>query len=509
MKKELIINCNPSENRVAVLTDGKLEQFFLQRDEKQSPLGNIYKGKVTTILHGLGAAFVSIGLEKDGFLPMGETARSSSLWDDVVDNEANNHKKTSSKKPSRTIEHLLRKKQDIIVQVVKEPISSKGARLTTQISLPGRYLVLTPLDKRIGISRKITRRDERSRLRKIMGELKGSKDVGVIVRTAAAAATKKNLKKDLSYLMNSWKSAQKKENKSGAPALLHEELGLVLKVVRDSLLTDVEHIIVDSKTEYKNINRFLASFSPQTQSKLVHYRGRKPLFDKHNLEEIVAKTFKPKIWLKCGGHIVINQTEALVAVDVNTGKHKGKNDQEKTVLTANLEAAVEVAHQLRLRNMGGIIVIDFIDMSSRRYQKRVLSALLKELKKDKARTRVLPFSEFGLIQLTRQREEESFLKKVYETCPYCNGLGVVKSLFSLGLEIERRLRSGAFKYPKIKRFRIEASPYLARYLLEEGWDQLRRYARRRGIRISIIDNSELGFQEYKIWALSSRGQEQV
>ena len=509
MSKEIIINCHPNENRVAVIADGKVEQFYLQRDEKQSPLGNIYKGRVSTILLGLGAAFVSIGLEKDGFLPLREMARSSSIWEDEIEDETDQRNKRGPKKSIRTIEQLLQKGQEIIVQVVKEPIGSKGARLTTQISLPGRYLVLTPLEKRIGVSRKISNREQRSRLRKIMMELDPSKEAGVIVRTAAAAATKKNLKKDLTYLLNTWKSAQKQDKKSKAPALLHEELGLVLRVIRDSLLSDVKDITVDSKSEFKKINRFLASFSPQTQSKLVYYRGRKPLFDKYNLEKEVAKLFNPKIWLKCGGYLVINQTEALVAVDVNTGKHKGKGGQEETVLRANLEAAEEVAIQLRLRNLGGIIVIDFIDMSSRRYQKQVLSVLLKGLKKDKARTRVLPFSDFGLIQLTRQREEESFLQKVYETCPYCRSLGVVKSLFSLGLEIERKLRTGAYEYSKVKRFRIEAAPELARYLLEEGWGQLRRFARRRGIRISIIDNAELGFQEYRVWALSSSGQEMV
>jgi len=509
MSKEIIINCHPNENRVAVLADGKVEQFYLQRDEKQSPLGNIYKGRVSTILRGLGAAFVTIGLDKDGFLPLSEMARSSSIWEDEIEDEPDQRNQRGPKKSIRTIEQILQKGQEIIVQVVKEPIGSKGARLTTQISLPGRYLVLTPLEKRIGVSRKISNREQRSRLRKIMMELDPSKEAGVIVRTAAAAATKKNLKKDLTYLLNTWKSAQKQDKKSKAPALLHEELGLVLRVIRDSLLSDVKDITVDSKSEFKKINRFLASFSPQTQSKLVYYRGRKPLFDKYNLEKEVAKLFNPKIWLKCGGYLVINQTEALVAVDVNTGKHKGKGGQEETVLRANLEAAEEVAIQLRLRNLGGIIVIDFIDMSSRRYQKQVLSVLLKGLKKDKARTRVLPFSDFGLIQLTRQREEESFLQKVYETCPYCRSLGVVKSLFSLGLEIERKLRTGAYEYPKVKRFRIEAAPELARYLLEEGWGQLRRFARRRGIRISIIDNAELGFQEYRVWALSSSGQEMV
>ena len=533
MSKEILINCGSAENRVAVLSDGKLEQFFLERGDEQRPLGNIYKGRVSTILPGLDAAFVAVGLEKEGFLPMRETAESSSLWEEYSDEEDNGpggngdrnsggrkqggrkkggRKNAQSKenRPGgvRTIQQLLRKGQEIMVQVVKEPMGGKGPRLTTQISLPGRYLVLTPREKRIGVSRKISDPVQRRRLRKVIQELLAGEEVGVIVRTAAQTAAERNLKKDLHYLLNQWRTIQKGAKKA-APALLHEEMGLVMKAVRESLLTDIDHIVVDSRTEFKKLNRFLSTFDSQAQSKLVHYRGRKPLFEKYQLEATVEKLFKPKIWLKCGGFVVFNQTEALVAVDVNSGRHKNRKGQEETALKANLEAAEEVATQLRLRNVGGIIVIDFIDMSSRKYQKQVMNALLKELKKDKARSKVLSFSEFGLVQLTRQREEESFLKKVYETCPYCRGLGVVKSLFSLGLEVERRLRSGTYRFQKVKRFRIEASPPLARYLLEEGWDSLRRFARRRGIRISIIDNPELGFQEYIIWALSSGGREQV
>ncbi len=504
MKKEILINCNPRENRVAVLEDGKLEHFFLERGESERSVGNIYKGKVKTILPGLGAAFVGIGLEKDGFLPMGETAESSSLWEEFVDDEA------PPPRDRRTIQKLLRKGQEINVQVVKEPISAKGARLTTQISLPGRYLVLMPGEKkRIGISRKIARRDERQRMRELLEANKVPEGVGLIVRTAALSASKKDLKRDLNYLLKTWKAIQQQEKKATSPALLHEELGLVVRSIRESLLTDIDNIIVDSKPEYKKINRFLSFFSPQAQSKIVYYRDRQPLFDKYNLEEEVEKLFKPKIWLKCGGYLVLNQTEALVAVDVNTGKHKGGRDQKATALKANLEAATEVAKQLRLRNVGGIIVIDFIDMSSKQSQKRVLSTLLRELKKDKAKTKVLPISEFGLVQMTRQREEESFLQKVFEICGCCQGLGVTKSIFSQSLEIERKLRTARYRHRKVKRFRIEANPQLARYLLEEGWDQLRRQARELGMKLSVIDNASLGFQEYNIWALDRDGQVKV
>jgi len=522
MKKEIFINCNPQENRVAVLIDGRLDQFFLERAEDESPLGNIYKGKVTTILPGLGAAFVRLPLEKDGFLPMRETAESSSLWEEYPEDSAskesknrkggnrNGRKGSNQKKEKvRTIQQLLRKGQDVIVQVVKEPIGDKGARLTTQISLPGRYLVLMPGEKRIGISKKISRRDQRARIRKNLNEIKIPDGVGLIVRTAALSATKKNLKKDLKYLLNIWKEVQRQDKKKKSPALLHEEQGLVLKIIRDSILTDVKNIVVDSKAEYKKIKRFLSLFSPRSQSKLVHYTSPKPLFEKHRLEDEIQKIFQPKIWLNCGGSLVFKQTEALVAVDVNTGKHKGGKNQEQTVMQANVEAAEEVAKQLRLRNVGGIIVIDFIDMNSRKYQRRVMSTLKKELKKDKAKTRVLPFSEFGLVQMTRQREEESFLKRVYEPCPYCQGMGVIKSEFTLNLEIERKLLTAIGRRPRVKRFRIEAHPQLANHLLGETWEDLRRLARKRKVRLSIIDNADLAYQEFILWALSGKDQEKI
>jgi ribonuclease G len=507
MGKEILINCHPRENRVAVLVDGRLDQFFFERQENQGPLGNIYKGKVTNILPGLGAAFVDIGLGKDGFLPMGETAESSSLWREFIDEESELEERPRSK--NITIKKLLRREQEILVQVTKEQIGAKGPRLTTQISLPGRFLVLMPGEKRIGVSRKIASRPDRQRLRGLLKEIKVPEGIGLIVRTAALSSTTKALKKDVKYLVNIWKAIQQQDKRLSAPALVHEEIGLVMKSIRDSLLTDVDRIITDSRQEYKKISRFLNMVLPAAASKIVFYKERQPLFEKYGLEEEVNKLFQPRIWLKCGGSVVFNQAEALVAVDVNTGKHKGKKDQEATVLKTNLEAAEEVAKQLRLRNVGGIIVIDFIDMDSKKHEKQVMAALSRELKKDRAKTKVYPFSELGLIEMTRQREQESFLHQVYECCPFCAGQGVVKSIFSLVLELERKLLAAIGNRKGVKRFRIEAHPHLARYLLEEGWDNLRHLARHHHIRLSIIDNASLKFQEYIIWALSQNGQEKV
>lgn len=503
MKKEILINCHTRETRVAVLMDGKLDQFFLERGDSSNPVGNVYKGRVTSVLPGLEAAFVDIGLEKNGFLPMREKAETSTIWQEEVGEEV---AAVARQKPRpRTIQKLLHKGQEIMVQVVKEPLAKKGARLTTQISLPGRFLVLMPWEKRIGVSRKIINRSDRHRLRTLLKEIKPPQNLGIILRTVALRSDKKSLKRDLKQLQNSWKAIEKANKKSSAPALLHEELALVMRNIRDSILTDVDGIMVDSRTEYKKINRFLSAVAPATCKKVVYYREAFPLFEKYHLEEEIARLFQARITLKCGGSIVLNQTEALVAVDVNTGKHKGKKDQARTALTANLEAAVEVAKQLRLRNVGGLVVIDFIDMVSKRYQRQVMSALLKELKKDRARTRVLPFSEFCLVEMTRQREQESFMRKLYQPCPFCNGQGAMKSLDSLELEVERRILRALSRNPKVRRYRIEAHPHLARYLLEEGWEDLRQMARSNRIRVSIIDNSSLNYQEYIIWILSRKG----
>ncbi len=507
MKKVILLDCHPNQTRVAVLADGSLEQFFLELGDEQNPVGNIYQGKVVNILPGLGAAFVDIGLEKNGFLSMSETAESSTLKYAFDDDDAESGETPAPAPP--TIEKLLHKGQEILVQVLKEPIGGKGARLSTQVSLPGRFLVLMPLEKRIGVSRRIVERAERSRLRGVIREIGLPDGMGAIVRTAAFSAAKRELKRDLHYLLNAWKEVQNRQKKGKAPLLLHEELDLVIKSIRDHLLTDVDKIVVNSKTEFKKINRFVDIVLPGSLERIEHYQEKTPLFRKYGLEAEIEKLFQPRIELKCGGSIVFQQTEALVSIDVNSGRNRGRNDQNETILSTNLEAAAEVAKQLRLRNVGGIIVIDFIDMESKRDQKQVMAALLKELKKDKARTRVYPFSDLGLIEMTRQREQESFLHKLYETCPSCGGQGLVKTLSSLALEVERKLLTALQERRKIRSFRIEAQPQLARYLLEEGWENLRQLARSNRIRLSIADSRSLSFGEYLLWAVTGETEEKI
>ena len=502
--KEIFINCHPFENRVAIMEDGKLEYFYLERKGKASQVGNIYQGRVTNILPGLEAAFVDIGVGKDGFLPFPDWFEASGKEDKEKNQDQDHPPASGTSAPSRT----LAKGQEILVQVVKEPIGGKGPRLTTQISLPGRFLVLLPFDRQSGVSRKIVDPGERDRLRSLLDDLKVPPQVGVIIRTAALAAAKKVLQRDLKYLLDTWKRIDKKAARSSAPALVHEELSLVIKSIRDLLLTDVERIVVDDREEYKRIDKFLGQVLPSARSKLELYKEKTPLFEKYGQEKEIHKIFQPRIYLKCGGTIVFNQTEALVTVDVNAGRLK-KRDQEQTALTANLEAAEEIARQLRLRNVGGIIVIDFIDLEFKKNQQKVMSVLLREMEKDKAKSKILPMSELGLVQMTRQREQESYLYQVFETCPYCAGQGLIKSRESISLEIKRRLIGAAVEHSGTKRFRIEAHPLLYRTLLQDDWPDLCRIGRDQDVKLSLLENPSFQFQEYVIWALADSGPKQI
>ncbi len=342
--------------------------------------------------------------------------------------------------PNRqSIDQLLKEGQEIIVQVVKEPISTKGVRLSTHISLPGRFVVLIPNSNLRGISRKIEDREERRRLKEIIAQMRIPNGVGVIVRTVAKGESVKDFDRDLRYLMLLWKRIQKRIPVAGAPAIVHEELDLALKTIRDHLTDDIDRVVVDSKEEFKNIRKFVSLACPRMRSKIELYTHRQPVFDKYGIEKEVEKIFRRKVWLKCGGYLIFDRTEALCAIDVNTGRHMGKDNLEDTVLTANLEACDEIARQLRLRNMGGIIIIDFIDMQSRRNQREVLRRLKEALRRDKAKTNILPISDLGLVEMTRQRTKETTSDLLYQDCPSCRGNGMVKSPLSISIEIQRTL----------------------------------------------------------------------
>lgn len=439
MSKEIIVNIEELERRICFVENNVLEEYYIERPESQGLTGNIYRGKVLKVMPGIQAAFVNVGLRKNGFLHISDITEDKAAYEEVEGEELDVVKQPKTKK-KKNIEDYLKVNDDITVQVVKDSIGSKGPRLSTNISLPGKYVVLLPYSGRRGVSRRIRDKQERESSAKIASQLKLPKNMGVIMRTFAQNKTLEECAEDLKVLRYLWRRILKKFKDADKPALLYSEKDLLARVVRDTLSDDIGRIVVDSKKEFEKLKKYIANYLPKSQTKIELYDGEVPVFHAFNLEKEIEKAFKKKIWLKCGGYVVIEQTEALVAIDVNTGRHLGKNDVENTILKTNLEAAREIARQLRLRNMGGIIIIDFIDMQLKENQLKLLEELQNALKRDKARTHVLPISDIGLVQMTRERDKESLGEMVTNECPYCNGLGYIKDIESICIDIERDLR---------------------------------------------------------------------
>ncbi len=496
--REILINSEMLEKRICFVEKGVLEAFSIERDKEARLVGNVYKGRVMNVLPGIQAAFVDVGLEKNGFLHVSDVSGDPTLsqvmdeeegldlGEDAMSPAAPQHEHAHGRhgghgshgghggppRQIQSIDQLLKEGQEIIVQVVKEPISTKGVRLSTHISLPGRFVVLIPNSNLRGVSRKIEDRDERRRLKEILAQVKVPNGVGLIVRTVGKGELVKDFDRDLRYLMLLWKRIQRKIPLVTGPALVHEELDLVLKTIRDNLSDEIDRVVVDSKEEFKKIRKFVSLACPRMRSKIELYSHRQPVFDKYGIEKEVEKIFRRKVWLKCGGYLIFDRAEALVAIDVNTGRHMGKDNLEDTVLTANLEACDEVARQLRLRNMGGIIIIDFIDMQSRRNQREVLRRLKDALRKDKAKTNILPISELGLVEMTRQRTQETTSDVLYQDCSSCRGNGMVKSALSISIEIQRAL-GRIFSEGIYKELRVQVGPDVYRQVMEVDRDIVR------------------------------------
>ena len=437
--KEVIINAETLETRVAVTEDGKLEEFNIERTSEERLVGSIFKGKVRNLEDGLKAAFVDIGFEKNAFLH---------YWDIVPNQfdsgveivEREGKRRDKPKITQRDIPRLYPPGSEIIVQVTKGPISTKGPRITTNLVLPGRYLVLLPNSDQCGISRKIESQEERKRLKKILRELAIPDGMGVIMRTAGEGQQLRYFVRDLALLLEEWREVQEKIKRQPMATCVFQEPDLIERTVRDFLTEDVERIVVDNQKAYDRMCEMISKISKRSASKIKFYSEAQPVFDRFNISKQLENTFSRQVHLKGGGYIVIDETEALVAVDVNTGRHKGGRDQEATILKVNLEAAEELCRQLRLRNMGGLIVLDFIDMKSRRDQQQVYARVKDGLRRDKAKTHILPISQLGLMEMTRQRHSESVRSAVYDDCPYCKGRGKVKSVVTMSVEIQRKLQ---------------------------------------------------------------------
>jgi ribonuclease G len=488
MANELIINVTPWETRVALLEDKVLAELYIERTKDRGIMGNIYKGKVVKVLPGMQAAFVEIGLEKASFLYV------SDVYGGIEDYEEmglHGEEMPPYFNPSSQIEDLLFEGQEIVVQVSKEPLGTKGTRITSHITLPGRYLVYMPTVDHVGVSRRIKDERERKRLRDIIHSMKPPSS-GFIVRTASEGAEPDEIRNDMEFLLRLWNNIQKKKESSSAPCLIHSDLTMVLRVIRDILSPQVNRIIIDSKEEYENILSFINTYMPKQKYEITLHEGKEPIFDAYGIEMEIGKILGRKVWLKSGGYIVIDMCEALVAIDVNTGRYVGKRNLADTILKTNLEAAKEIAYQLRLRNIGGIIIIDFIDMEREGDQEKVFQALEEATRKDRQKTNIFEISELGLIEMTRKRTRENISRILSEPCPYCEGAGLIKSRTTVCYDIFREIERSSSELGGHS-IMVEANAEVADLLYEEergGVDDLERKTRKK-----ILVKGKSGFHQ--------------
>jgi ribonuclease G len=495
--KEIVVNVATGETRIAILEDHQLVEILVERGEGGRIVGDIYKGVVGAVLPGMQAAFVDIGQEKSAFLHVSDmrdvTADFADLFGDESFEVEEGQRMAS---PNVPIQDLLQKGQEILVQVTKEPISTKGPRVTTQISLPGRFLVLVPFSGSVGVSRKIEKSPERDRLKEIAREIRPPWG-GLIVRTAAEGASKRQIKRDLKYLVKLWKKTNNIAESRRAPALIQREMGLTAGLVRDIFTADVDRLIVDSRRGYREITGYLRNVAPELRGRVEYYKDSTPVFDAYDIEGDIEKSLRRKVYFKKGGYIVIDHAEALTAIDVNTGRYTGKKDQEETILKTNMGAAREIGRQLRLRDIGGIIVIDFIDMASEGNRQKVVQELKKTLSRDRARSKVYPISELGLVQMTRQRVRPSLLHQYTDSCPECEGTGKVLSMETIMLFIEREIRRVS-KRRRERRFKLVVSPEMAMFLVAEEGDRLKALEKDIRRSVEVTDERELGREEFRI-----------
>ena len=493
MGKRIVVNAGVIETRVAVLDGNLLTELYVEREGRRSIVGNIYKGVVTNVLPGMQAAFVNIGLQKDAFLfagdytanladderDLGRDADEDAADVDVAEGEAEPRPAAASP----PIEEMLHKGQEILVQVSKESLGTKGARVTSFVSLPGRSMVFMPQARHVGVSRRIRDEQERERLRGIVKALPPPAG-GFIVRTVAEGKGEEDLAADIQFLGRLWTQIQARFETARAPSLVHEEMDLTFRVVRDLFSPEVDEFLVDNQSAYEKCLQFTSSLVPQLAARVKLWDKDEPIFEATGIEKEIDKALRRRVWLKSGGYIVIDHTEALVAIDVNTGKYVGKRDFEETVLKINLEAATEVVRQIRLRDLGGIIIIDFIDMEDPDHRDQVFTALTRVLAEDKARTHVLEISELGLVEMTRKRVRQSLQSLFCAPCPTCKGSGIVKSDATLAAEIFRKVQACPHD-GTVREIVVRAHPDTADYLETQRGDALERLRAMVGGKITI------------------------
>lgn len=508
MANELIIHSRPHETRVALVENGVVVELHMERKTGQELVGNIYRGRVVRVLPGMQAAFVDVGLDRTAFLYVSDVHKdfleieqmmlqNSAAEDDPLPLGLEEMRPDPLLGISFNIEDLLHEGQDTMVQVSKEPIGTKGARLTSHVSLPGRHLVLMPTVNHVGISRRIEDPNERERLRHIIQEIRPD-DLGFIARTVSEGADRSKLKSEMDFLLKLWDGVQERMAKSPIPGLLYRDLNISLRSVRDLFTREVDRLVIDSREEYKNIMEFIETFAPRLRYSVELYDGTDPIFDVYGIEVDISRALDKKIWLKSGGYIVIELTEALTAIDVNTGSYVGKRNLEETILKTNLEAVKEIAYQLRLRNLGGLIVIDFIDMEKKSNRDRVFMALKEALNKDKAKTHILRMSELGLIEMTRKRTRENLNRVMSEQCSYCEGRGTLKSKRTICYEIFRDLEREAASSLDGGNIYVKVNPEIDHVLKEEEQQSIVEMEKRIDRPIIIIAKEDFHMEQYEI-----------
>ncbi|MCP4546143.1 MAG: Rne/Rng family ribonuclease [bacterium] len=508
MQREIFVRVGPTEIGIGTMENRELVEYLVERADSKHIVGDVYKGVVKAVLPGIQAAFVDIGYEKAGFLHVSDLA-SAELQQDRVKALEGGDDQSRGRSGGRgrrernypPIESMIKKGDEVVVQVTKEPISTKGPRLTGQISMPGKFCVVMPELDYIGISRKILDREERHRLKKIVQRSRPKRHA-VIVRTAGEGVAEQQLEDDIQQLCARYDKIAEKAAAQKAPCLLKEEASLVIGLLRDVFNEEVKRLLIDDEEEHRKLVEYVRTFAPELENRIIYYRDNIPIFDRFNVQTELEKSLQRKVWLKKGGYLIFDHTEALVAIDVNTGKYVGRRNQAETILQTNLLAAREVPRQLRLRDIGGIIIIDFIDMEREEDKRKVYNELKRAIRNDRARTKIFEITPLGLIEMSRKRVRPALLHYFSEDCPYCDGRGHILSAESLSTKLENTLRRIATRCPE-KKYQVRLNPVLARFVRQERLEILRELQAEHKVELHLLDDPRLHREQQEITALES------
>lgn len=505
IEKRIIVNADVYETRIATLEDGLLVDLGLERAEHARMIGDIYKGTVKSIHIGMQSAFVDIGTDMNGFLHVSDIDENAqiTLTEDKKSAKAPRRRNTGrggrrggkvGNDPKRRIENLLKKDQELMVQIIKEPISTKGPRITTKISFPGRYAVMVPRENYIGISKRIEDRKERKRLRELVDSVREDK-FGIIVRTEGENRHEKEFTADIEELMKTWEVIEQRYQEATEVGLVYKDLGATLSFIRDMLTDDIDEVIIDSKDMYQSVIKYLKGHAPHLKSRIELYKGRKiTLFDKYGLNDEIDKMLKRKVWCKKGGYLIIDRTEALTTIDINSGRYAGKKDREESIFFTNMIAVREIYRQVRLRDIGGLIVLDFIDMKDRKNRRHIYDEMVRLFNQDKAKQKILQINDLGVMVMSRQRQQESIPFTLSESCPMCEGLGRIVSGSTLTINIERDIKKYISEH-RSKEIKLTIHPFINQYLPQ---DLLADWEHRYKTPISLVENTKFKYSQYEL-----------